>query len=1261
MNTIKFLTLNVRGLGNSLKRKMLFKQFLEYNICSLQESYVTDKNVNLWKHDWSGEFIHINGKSNSNGLIILINKQFSHSNLKEIYVNERCLGISFTHNDKDFVVFNMYAPSIKEERADFLRNLPDLTQFYLPHTYVIMNGDYNMLSSNDENLSGLDHSQREIVFFNDFIDKYDLSDTWRLKNPDKKEYSWIRFINQPNQSMKYTARRLDYLFCSNNLNVFLSLSEMKHFSSTDHKAVISHFKFECFPRGKGLWHFNDSLLDDDNFILHMSLFIKNQYISLKEEGEYSNNTIWDLLKIYIRDESMAFSRNKRMEDDSDNILIDRIVCLNSMLSDDPTNPVLIKDLCNATKKKEIHDLSISRGALKRSRAKYISEDEKNSSFFLGLEKCRQENQVIKCIYNEQGELVTTHTEILPVISNFYEHLMNDTDEVKINMNKTDVLNDFLKNIPHPSLDENEKVLLDAPITVSELEQALKLLNADSAPGCDGLTPLFYKYFWETIKLPFYESIIESTRNEMLTLSQRRALITLLPKSEDKEQLRNITNHRPISLTTTDYKIYSKVLATRLQNVIHKLVSNDQVGYVKGRNINDQIRFIDDIINYSKIKNKSGILVSLDYRKAFDTVCKKSIIATLKKFNFGPIFIKYVATILNGSEAAIKNAGWISKWFPTTKGVRQGCNLSPLLFILVVELLAIKIRSNPNIKSILEVTAKYPEEKKLSQYADDLTLYILDVLSLKLTLDVIDDFTNFSDLALNRIKSIAMWLGKDRGNPAGEETLKWLKETDNIKIIGVYFNASTESSLIEKNWDNKILEINRIMKNWSKRHCSIWGKSIVAKTFLLSKLNYILQSLSLPYTILKTTDNLIFKFIWEKKNNKRVVEKVKRDTLCLDVEKGGIAMISVETQQQVMLMKWLHRISEKADSNHFRLVDSFFEPVGGLKYFMSCNTNQKQFVGLDKIKSNYWKSAMLAWLNIDKSDIYLSVGNQIPIFNNFQILFKQKSIFSKKWINKDLKYTHQMFNNNNTLKTFEEVQSEVGAYGALIFDYLMVKNALINSQLGNTLQEFNTPDQKQKHTSFLQLSNKILRNIITKQPNLNCIEIWKQKLNIDISNSFGLATKATKETKLRVLHFKILHNIYPSNTLLYKMGIKTSSECEECHEIESLDHMFFSCTKLKCFWQQINYKLVTIFGREMTLTLDQALFGLTKTNTDAKYTKLNEANHLLLLAKLCIVKHRFKRPSNLTYIFEYEFLLRKTYFTSLITVEDLKESDAGQRS
>ena len=176
----------------------------------------------------------------------------------------------------------------------------------------------------------------------------------------------------------------------------------------------------------------------------------------------------------------------------------------------------------------------------------------------------------------------------------------------------------------------------------------------------------------------------------------------------------------------------------------------------------------------------------------------------------------------------------------------------------------------------------------------------------------------------------------------------------------------------------------------------------------------------------------------------MIEKVKISTLCLDVESGGIAMISTVTQQKVRLIKWLHRLLTKTTSSHFHIVDSFFKPVGGLKYFMSCNINQKLFIGLDKIQSSYWKRAMIAWLNLDKSDLEVTMNHVIPIFNNNQILYHKKPIFLTRWIIKGIKYTHQMFN-NNIIKSFEEIKVELGSYGSLIFDYLIVKNAILNSE------------------------------------------------------------------------------------------------------------------------------------------------------------------------------------------------------------------------
>lgn len=1244
MSILKVLSLNVRGLNNKIKRRMLFKTFQDYDIVSLQETYVNDKNLLHWKQDWPGDFCHINGTTNSLGLITLINKQFQYDNLEEIKINNRCLGISFIHNDKHVVIFNIYAPSVKDERVDFLENLPDLATFYNPNSLVILNGDFNMTVDNKSNISGLPHSNKEIICFNQFINKYSLFDTWKINHPNEEDYSWIRFINRPNSQTQYVARRLDYLFCNDNLKELLTFSEMQHFSSTDHKAIISFFKMDNFPRGKGLWQLNEELLDDNEFIQHMSQFIKDHYLSLKEENEYSNTIIWDLIKIAIRDESMAFSKEKKMSSFLEENMNERIAFLNKELSNEPSNLILAKKLFEATKKKEITDLSLARGALKRSRAKDIDENEKCSAYFLGLEKTRQAKRIVKSIYDENRRLVTSPNQILPVIADFYENLMNEKDPATVT-HKKQLLDTFLGESTHPTLDDDDISALEAPITILEIKEALKQLNSDSAPGCDGLTPNFYTCFWDSVKTPLFASLTESIQNNTLSVSQRRAVITLLPKSNEAEALRDISQWRPISLLTTDYKLFSKVLAMRLQTVIHKLINENQVGYIKGRNINDHIRLIDDMISYANTNNLPGMLVSLDYRKAFDTVSRQAIMAALSKFNFGPTFSQYVSTILNGTEATIKNAGWCSKWFATNRGVRQGCNLSPLLFILVVELLAIKIRSNPNIEGILDNTNDcFDKETKLSQFADDASLYLKTILSLKHTLNEIDTFSEISGLYLNRNKSIATWLGSDKDNLPGGEGLKWLSPTEYIKILGIYFNSTIEASQIEKNWEIKIEEVKNVIHNWSKRNCSLFGKSIVAKTFLLSKINYIIQSLNLPINIQKEIDNLIFKFLWKTNTNKTGVEKIKRTTLCLDTNQGGISMISIEIQQKVMLLKWLHKLNLKQETTHFKIVNEMFKPLGGLTYLINCSTNLTNFKGLDKIDSQYWQHTIKAWLDIDKSAIGVNNEQCINIFNNNLILYKNKPIYIMRWLNKGIKFAHQMFVDDR-IKSFTEVQLEIGPYGRLIFDYFTVRNAIEQSTDRDDLtnRDHNSSDAP----SFFHFSNKYLRKVIAQNTNKpNCIDVWQRKIDTNVTKYFSSAIYATKETQLRALQFKITHNIYPCNALLFRMKIKPSSQCDECQELEFLDHMFYSCPKLKPFWELIEHKLTQIIGHTMKINVVQALFGLLKHDTNATRSKINEANHLILVAKLCITKNRLIKPGALFYIFESEVLLRSKYFPSL---------------
>ena len=130
------------------------------------------------------------------------------------------------------------------------------------------------------------------------------------------------------------------------------------------------------------------------------------------------------------------------------------------------------------------------------------------------------------------------------------------------------------------------------------------------------------------------------------------------------------------------------------------MDDDQTGYIKDRYIGCNIRLVEDIIHYTSLTKTPGILLSVDFEKAFDSIRWDYILSSMKAFNFGPNFISYIKTLYNGISTAIINNGYISTWFQPERGVRQGCPISPYLFILAVETLANKIREDKTIKGIL---------------------------------------------------------------------------------------------------------------------------------------------------------------------------------------------------------------------------------------------------------------------------------------------------------------------------------------------------------------------------------------------------------------------------------------------------------------------------------------------------------------------------------------------------------------------------------
>ena len=158
------------------------------------------------------------------------------------------------------------------------------------------------------------------------------------------------------------------------------------------------------------------------------------------------------------------------------------------------------------------------------------------------------------------------------------------------------------------------------------------MKHNKSPGLDGLTVEFYQAFWPLLGNFMIDVYNESYQNGSLPESQRMAVMSLIFKKGDEE---NIENYRPISLTNVDYRILAFTLAQRVQKVIGNIISNDQTAYIKGRYMGTSIRLVSDAIDYFDMMEESGFPLMLDFKKDFDSVEWNFLLRALRYFNFGP--------------------------------------------------------------------------------------------------------------------------------------------------------------------------------------------------------------------------------------------------------------------------------------------------------------------------------------------------------------------------------------------------------------------------------------------------------------------------------------------------------------------------------------------------------------------------------------------------------------------------------------------------
>ena len=455
-----------------------------------------------------------------------------------------------------------------------------------------------------------------------------------------------------------------------------------------------------------------------------------------------------------------------------------------------------------TAKQKLRQLELAElDAIKiRTNPRFSEVDERSSKYFYTLEKARQADQSIKLLTKDNLDTISDPYDILVEARIFYKKLYTaePIDEAAQR---------FVLSINTPTLKPSDRKTCEGLITRAEITQSVKDMEPNKSPGIDGLTVNFYQHFWDILAPELTAVYNYVYTSGLLSLSQRRGVITLVFKKGDRTRL---SQWRPISLLTTDYKILTKALARRLTSVLHNIIHTNQTACIPTHTINDNVSLLRDAITYANDTNTPLAFISIDQLKAFDRVSHSFLFKSLAKFGFGPQFIRWIKLIYKQVTSSVKTNGWLSAFITLERGLRQGCPLSAPLYIITAELMATHIRANPNIRGLTPPNSN--EETKLSQYADDTSFLLTDVLSIRHAFDTLALYERASGARVNKYsKCKGLWAGAFRHRSDQFLGFDWFNDYIPEKILGLYFGNIDCTCL---NLQPRITKITNTITAWS---------------------------------------------------------------------------------------------------------------------------------------------------------------------------------------------------------------------------------------------------------------------------------------------------------------------------------------------------------------------------------------------------------------------------------------------------------------
>ena len=888
---IKIGTVNCQGLNRVEKLLHLRDRlrFQKVDISFLQETHLdNEKNLDsLIEHLSDYHVFSELSDSKARGVAILVKKSLDCKIGRIHYYSERIMSVEVIMKRKTVNFVNVYVPNLPDEQISFIE---DLTLFISNLKNIILGGDFNFVEDNlldrnnvKENLRTqlLRHQKLWIRFLR----------TMRLRECklDREKFvdgcmTWSNGIQ---------SSRLDRFYHEKDADLSISYSDNIYLSMSDHNMVIANLEYDedhinkPYPKKDNGWKLNESVLDDekvDEDIINLCSQIPA--LKLKYGRSWYESFIKDIIKLLKRHSR----RLSDLKNDKIKFLFEKLSFMRSVHDAHGLDHVKheISNYYNQKRKGiELRACEVKRNFLYQPSKILIEKEKSNVS--------RNEIDTYKTKQNKETDKLGV---ILNDIESFYRDLMG------VERVDSSVFVGYEFKIK--PIDPKNHRFLGEEITYEEADKVIRNMKS-SAPGPNGLTIGFYKRYFHLFGRHFIE--ILNDHESPLTDTFNEIKIKLIPKNANKSK--SIDDLRPISLTNLEYRIFTKILTDRLCLIGHEVIGEHQSCSIKGRRMSDNITLTRDLIHFANLRRKKLNLISVDQRKAFDSISHNYLFRLLDHLDMTDFMLSNIKRLYTHSYARIIVNKHQSNRFDIKSGIKQGCALSMILYVMAIEELLLRIELNPEIKGF-NLNILKPMEIKSSAYADDIVGYVTDDISIEKYFESFYEWGKYSGASINRNKTKILTIN-------GNYESSSYSVVNSVKILGIIFD---KTGIAKENYVRMLSKLRDTFFVWNSVDIGLIERVVACKTFLLSKVWFLATFYYFNDSDIKSINSIIFRFLWSNRT-----ELIKRNTLILPYENGGLEMFCLRAKLHTVILKQLIYSSRRVESKAYQLSVYF------LKFFL----------------------------------------------------------------------------------------------------------------------------------------------------------------------------------------------------------------------------------------------------------------------------------------------------------------------------------------